>query len=1213
LAQILTIPSRIPAASGIPNVEPQSRPPEDYERIASSGADFGAQVGAAEEKVGQDVLKVGHVYGQLSGQQAASGYMDESQQVMTDYLGKHNQEAMDAQPGVIAALKALRDKYAGMGMTTDSQIEFNQQTRYLMARQQGEIGTHYDTESKGWGTQVSETRYQNAIADAATHPEDEGAATQALATANSARIQKMQLAGLLPRDVSQLTPDQAALMAREQRQALTDVTEARIKAAAISNPALATKLYTDHTDILSTSKNYDSLGYSLAGHAATAQRNADRAQAAAIVDRMSGGAVPGTTGPRTTTGPLPALPQAPAQYAPLINGAATQYDVPEELLTRVLFAENGFKPTGVSPKGARGIAQFLPSTAASRGGFDPDDPTQAIPQAARYLADLKATGGTWNAALRGYLGGDPHKDASYTRAGVPQLADALDRGVAPGAPNVAPGAQGGAQNLEVWGDSLGVGLNVPLRAPGHVHGGDTPQTIFDTIKGQPEDHWQGKTVVLPSGSNGQQMPVVEQTIDYLKAHGANVIAVGYGPKFPEKNAELADIAKRQGVPVIAAEDVGATEGVHPSPHGYSSMGEKIRALTTAAPAPAAGKVNPPVFDTQHAAGMVKPGNVDPWNRAVLHNPDGSYSTTSSMSIGTGAGEVLIPTVMGHPAGRLSNEDAIAHFKATGENLGTFSTPAAADAYATLLHNAQASMYDAHGNPKAAPPPDQLVGQPAAPATPMTAPVPNFPTREEYLARIPEGLSEEQYSRVYGMANQRYGRMVQTTSADRSQALAQYKGGVAMLQDGREFNYDPNTYRRLFPKENADQMIGDLEDARTIGQQVQAVRGMPLTEIATQHAANQAVLARSAGPGYVKQKKLADAFDKAVEQHIKALGEDPASYVLATNPDVEAAREATAKETLEQSAELRGQGIPDAVESFAAKLLGEQERLQVPADSRHVLSNTQAQSATQQIMADPEHAPAALKAMQERWGTAWPEVWRDIVSVGKLPPAYQMVGALDNEGDGALLARGLAEANKAGVNKSLDDLLDAKVAGALKPSMTIATRIAGDDSIKQYERSMLNSGASPRQVDGIISAIGLLAKAKALYHGEDPAAAADHAVESAIGKWEFMPNGGARVPRSNVDAISAAAQQYVNSLTLNDVQQPLSLANRPDIAGAVSGDDWLRILKAAPNWITVGQSIRLMDSGGRFVRQANGGFIEVPFNAKPDKVPDAPVDYQQGQF
>ena len=58
---------------------------------------------------------------------------------------------------------------------------------------------------------------------------------------------------------------------------------------------------------------------------------------------------------------------------------------------------------------------------------------------------------------------------------------------------------------------------------------------------------------------------------------------------------------------------------------------------------------------------------------------------------------MIPTVIGGK--RLSNDDAIAHFRQTGENLGTFRTPDDANAYATNLHNAQATMYDAQGNPK----------------------------------------------------------------------------------------------------------------------------------------------------------------------------------------------------------------------------------------------------------------------------------------------------------------------------------------------------------------------------------------------------------------------------------------------------------------------------------------------------------------------------------
>lgn len=148
-------------------------------------------------------------------------------------------------------------------------------------------------------------------------------------------------------------------------------------------------------------------------------------------------------------------------------------------------------------------------------------------------------------------------------------------GLIPSASAATP-LRGGS--LEVWGDSLGVGLQRHLGGGGYVHGGDSPETILKHIKEQPESHWKGLTVALSSGSNENQMGTVKDTIEYLQSKGARVIPVGYGPKFSEKNAQLRQIAQNAKVPVVSAEGVSPVEGIHPGLSGYTSMANKIRGL-----------------------------------------------------------------------------------------------------------------------------------------------------------------------------------------------------------------------------------------------------------------------------------------------------------------------------------------------------------------------------------------------------------------------------------------------------------------------------------------------------------------------------------------------------------------------------------------------------------------------------------------------------------
>ena len=77
--------------------------------------------------------------------------------------------------------------------------------------------------------------------------------------------------------------------------------------------------------------------------------------------------------------------------------AATDNGLPLEFFTRLIWQESRFNPGAVSPKGAQGIAQFMPSTASWRGLADPFEPLAALRELASYLRELRTT-------FRGNLG-----------------------------------------------------------------------------------------------------------------------------------------------------------------------------------------------------------------------------------------------------------------------------------------------------------------------------------------------------------------------------------------------------------------------------------------------------------------------------------------------------------------------------------------------------------------------------------------------------------------------------------------------------------------------------------------------------------------------------------------------------------------------------------------------------------------------------------------
>jgi len=89
----------------------------------------------------------------------------------------------------------------------------------------------------------------------------------------------------------------------------------------------------------------------------------------------------------------------------LIESAANQHGIPVGFFTRLIWKESRFRADALSPKGAQGIAQFMPDTAAERGLLDPFDPAAALPASASLLAELSARFGNLGLAAAAYNAG----------------------------------------------------------------------------------------------------------------------------------------------------------------------------------------------------------------------------------------------------------------------------------------------------------------------------------------------------------------------------------------------------------------------------------------------------------------------------------------------------------------------------------------------------------------------------------------------------------------------------------------------------------------------------------------------------------------------------------------------------------------------------------------------------------------------------------------
>jgi len=451
--------------------------------------------------------------------------------------------------------------------------------------------------------------------------------------------------------------------------------------------------------------------------------------------------------------------------------------------------------------------------------------------------------------------------------------------------------------------------------------------------------------------------------------------------------------------------------------------------------------------------------------------------------------------------------------------------------------------------------------------------------------------------------------VQATQAnDRATLLRRLSNGAAMLEDGRDFEYDESVIRHFLPKDKADEAIQVLQDSKESGQIVAGVRTASPGDLERQWQQLSANLEDPAATDYAKRRKQLTTLDAAIKKRADALGKDPAGYVAQYSPNV-----ATKFAAIDQAPpESKSAVFAD----YANAALAEQERLGVPAESRSILpAGVAAAEASKIASLDPakENPGAALSRMAQSYGDYWPQVFGDLVKA-KLPGTYQVLATMDRP-DQVVAAADMSRAigliaEKGGISalkKAVPDDAQKEIDKAL------------DDRLANFRESTGPQAGGARLYATVRDAAQALAYYNA-YRGQGASSAVEAAVNGIVDlKYDFgrIGAGQVRVPKGTLADVEKAAETVQGGITADQLgpipgNQLLTPEQRKNVwLGAIRSGGWANN-EDDSGLVLMG---RFRDGAMGAVRRADGSRIEVKFDnaaalarsAPPMQFPANPED------
>jgi GH24 family phage-related lysozyme (muramidase) len=190
---------------------------------------------------------------------------------------------------------------------------------------------------------------------------------------------------------------------------------------------------------------------------------------------------------------------------------------------------------------------------------------------------------------------------------------------------------------------------------------------------------------------------------------------------------------------------------------------------------------------------------------------------------------------------------------------------------------------------------------------------------------------------------------------------------------------------------------DYQKDVQLGADMRSLAGQSPEEVAATYAR---YASPTPGDGYGAQVQRRDSLLKAIEQNQKDKEKDPAGFVIRRTDSGQTNWKQFSEIVSDKNA---SPGMKTAfAQMFASKILADQERLGVPAESRKVAPDWYTGPIKDQIAAaatsdDPktrQGVPQLIAAQKELWGSAWPNIVPQIAPPGAAPLVKAIAAGAD---------------------------------------------------------------------------------------------------------------------------------------------------------------------------------------------------------------------------